>query len=95
MRAWRHAALAAAIVAGSIASFVVVRHLTAASAHRQAEHRAELAAVQVESSATRAAAYVDAMRRLAGRPMVIRTLDLGADKYTQAKAANPERNFSM
>ncbi len=24
--------------------------------------------------------------------MVIRTLDLGADKYTQAKAANPERN---
>jgi len=37
-------------------------------------------------------AYVDAMRRLGGRPMVIRTLDLGADKYTQAKAANPERN---
>ena len=37
-------------------------------------------------------AYTDAMRRLNGRPMVIRTLDLGADKYTQAKAANPERN---
>jgi phosphotransferase system enzyme I (PtsI) len=37
-------------------------------------------------------AYADAMRRLGGRPMVIRTLDLGADKYTQAKAANPERN---
>ena len=37
-------------------------------------------------------AYADAMRRLNGRPMVIRTLDLGADKYTQAKAANPERN---
>jgi phosphoenolpyruvate-protein phosphotransferase (PTS system enzyme I) len=37
-------------------------------------------------------AYADAMRRLDGRPMVIRTLDLGADKYTQAKAANPERN---
>jgi len=37
-------------------------------------------------------AYAEAMRRLNGRPMVIRTLDLGADKYTQAKAANPERN---
>jgi phosphotransferase system enzyme I (PtsI) len=37
-------------------------------------------------------AYAEAMRRLGGRPMVIRTLDLGADKYTQAKAANPERN---
>jgi phosphotransferase system enzyme I (PtsI) len=37
-------------------------------------------------------AYADAMKRLGGRPMVIRTLDLGADKYTQAKAANPERN---
>jgi phosphotransferase system enzyme I (PtsI) len=37
-------------------------------------------------------AYTEAMKRLGGRPMVIRTLDLGADKYTQAKAANPERN---
>ena len=37
-------------------------------------------------------AYAEAMRRVGGRPMVIRTLDLGADKYTQAKAANPERN---
>ncbi len=37
-------------------------------------------------------AYTDALRRLEGRPLVIRTLDLGADKYTQEKAANPERN---
>ncbi|HSZ57703.1 MAG TPA: phosphoenolpyruvate--protein phosphotransferase [Tepidisphaeraceae bacterium] len=36
--------------------------------------------------------YSDALRRLGGRPLVIRTLDLGADKYTQAKAQNPERN---
>lgn len=36
--------------------------------------------------------YADALRRLGGRPLVIRTLDLGADKYTQAKAQNPERN---
>jgi phosphotransferase system enzyme I (PtsI) len=29
------------------------------------------------------AAYVDAARRLEGRPLVIRTLDLGADKYSE------------
>ena len=38
------------------------------------------------------AAYTDALRRCHGRPMVIRTLDLGADKQTQARQANPERN---
>jgi phosphotransferase system enzyme I (PtsI) len=38
------------------------------------------------------ASYADALRRLNGRPLVIRTLDLGADKYTQAKALSPERN---
>jgi phosphoenolpyruvate-protein phosphotransferase (PTS system enzyme I) len=37
-------------------------------------------------------AYADALLRLKNRPLVIRTLDLGADKYTQAKALNPERN---
>lgn len=37
-------------------------------------------------------AYTDALLRLKNRPLVIRTLDLGADKYTQAKALNPERN---
>ncbi len=37
-------------------------------------------------------AYVEALRRLNGKPLVIRTLDLGADKYTQAQMASPERN---
>lgn len=37
-------------------------------------------------------AYAEALRLLEGRPLVIRTLDLGADKYTQERAANPERN---
>ena len=36
--------------------------------------------------------YADAILRLKNRPLVIRTVDLGADKYTQAKAVNPERN---
>jgi phosphotransferase system enzyme I (PtsI) len=36
--------------------------------------------------------YADALLRLKNRPLVIRTVDLGADKYTQAKAVNPERN---
>src|SRR4051794_36934329 len=38
------------------------------------------------------AAYADALRRLQGKPLVIRTLDLGADKYSQEKQQNPERN---
>ena len=38
------------------------------------------------------AAYADSLRRLGGRPLVLRTLDLGADKQTQARAANPEPN---
>lgn len=37
-------------------------------------------------------AYAEACKRLNGKPLVIRTLDLGADKYTQEKAASPERN---
>ena len=37
-------------------------------------------------------AYADSLRRLGGKPLVIRTLDLGADKQTQARAASPERN---
>jgi phosphotransferase system enzyme I (PtsI) len=36
--------------------------------------------------------YADALQRLAGKPLVIRTLDLGADKQTQARSSNPERN---
>jgi phosphotransferase system enzyme I (PtsI) len=37
-------------------------------------------------------AYSQSLRLLAGRPLVIRTLDLGADKYTQSRAVQPERN---
>jgi phosphotransferase system enzyme I (PtsI) len=36
--------------------------------------------------------YADVLLRLKNRPLVIRTVDLGADKYTQAKSLNPERN---
>ena len=37
-------------------------------------------------------AYCDAMQGLEGRPLVIRTLDLGADKYSQTQARSPEKN---
>ncbi len=38
------------------------------------------------------AAYSQCVRLLEGRPLTIRTLDLGADKYTQEQAEDPERN---
>src|SRR5262249_30009190 len=37
-------------------------------------------------------AYKKAVEYLDGRPLTIRTLDLGADKYTQERAEEPERN---
>jgi len=37
-------------------------------------------------------AYRKVIELCQGRPLVIRTLDLGADKYTQARARVPERN---
>jgi phosphotransferase system enzyme I (PtsI) len=37
-------------------------------------------------------AYRHVVELCAGRPVVIRTLDLGADKYTQTRARIPERN---
>lgn len=37
-------------------------------------------------------AYSSALEQLEGRPLTLRTLDLGADKYTQALAMEPERN---
>ncbi len=40
-------------------------------------------------------AYAECIRLLEGRPITIRTLDLGADKYTQAQSENPERNPMM
>jgi phosphotransferase system enzyme I (PtsI) len=36
--------------------------------------------------------YSKTIRNLQGRKLTIRTLDLGADKYTQAQAMEPERN---
>jgi phosphotransferase system enzyme I (PtsI) len=38
------------------------------------------------------AAYRQVIQAVGGRPVTIRTLDLGADKYTQAQARDPERN---
>ncbi len=38
------------------------------------------------------AAYRRCVELLAGRPLTIRTVDLGADKYTQRQAEQPERN---
>jgi phosphoenolpyruvate-protein phosphotransferase (PTS system enzyme I) len=37
-------------------------------------------------------AYKTTLELLGGRPLTIRTLDLGADKYTQTRAEDPERN---
>jgi phosphotransferase system enzyme I (PtsI) len=37
-------------------------------------------------------AYTDALRRLNGKPLVIRTLDLGADKAAPGKPQNAEQN---
>lgn len=37
-------------------------------------------------------AYAEAIRKLEGRPIVIRTLDLGADKYTPWQKRDPEDN---
>jgi phosphotransferase system enzyme I (PtsI) len=37
-------------------------------------------------------AYTRALRLLKGKPLTIRTCDLGADKYTQAQLEEPERN---
>ncbi len=37
-------------------------------------------------------AYAECVRRLDGQPLTLRTVDLGADKYTQSLAMIPERN---
>ena len=37
-------------------------------------------------------AYLDTIRCVGNCPITIRTVDLGADKFTQEKRANPERN---
>jgi phosphoenolpyruvate-protein phosphotransferase (PTS system enzyme I) len=38
------------------------------------------------------AAYADAVQRLNGKPLIIRTLDLGADKYVYGKGPSKEAN---
>lgn len=40
-------------------------------------------------------AYKACVDQLGGKPLTIRTMDLGADKYTQAQARNPERNPAL
>jgi len=37
-------------------------------------------------------AYAECINKLGGEPLTIRTVDLGADKYTQARTEIPERN---
>jgi phosphotransferase system enzyme I (PtsI) len=51
-----------------------------------------LGAVHEPTEEEHYAAYEDAIRRLEGRPLVIRTLDLGADKYTEERNVAGERN---
>ncbi len=40
-------------------------------------------------------AYKRCVELLKGKPLTIRTIDLGADKYTQQQANNPERNPAL
>ncbi|MFG0274464.1 MAG: phosphoenolpyruvate--protein phosphotransferase [Phycisphaerales bacterium] len=40
-------------------------------------------------------AYKESVEILAGKPLTIRTLDIGADKYTLEQAAQPERNPAL
>jgi len=51
-----------------------------------------LSAEQEPTEEEHYAAYSEALKRLNGRPLVIRTLDLGADKYTRLQASSPEKN---
>lgn len=37
-------------------------------------------------------AYTEVLKQCMGKPVIVRTLDLGADKYTQSRARSPERN---
>jgi signal transduction histidine kinase len=59
---WRERILAGALAIAAVVGFVVVRHATDAAARRQAQQHAQLVALQVESNAARAVAYVDAIR---------------------------------
>ncbi len=46
----------------------------------------------VPSEKTHFAAYTECLKKLDGKPLIIRTVDLGADKYTQERTRIPERN---
>ncbi|MEM9663096.1 MAG: phosphoenolpyruvate--protein phosphotransferase [Planctomycetota bacterium] len=54
-----------------------------------------LAAESEPDEAAHYAAYKSCVDRLQGRPLTIRTMDLGADKYTQAQSEDPERNPAL
>ncbi len=54
-----------------------------------------LASQREPTEAEHYAAYKACIDQLAGKPLTIRTMDLGADKYTQAQAENPERNPAL
>ncbi len=58
-------------------------------------YRTEFLYLRTETEPTEAdhyRAYCQVIERMEGRPVCIRTLDLGADKYSQARAPVPERN---
>lgn len=54
-----------------------------------------LAGEREPSEAEHYAAYRACVDGLGGRPLTIRTMDLGADKYTQGQSKNPERNPAL
>jgi len=54
-----------------------------------------LAADREPSEEEQYEAYAEAVRLSRGKPLVIRTLDLGSDKYTQSRAVIPERNPAL
>jgi signal transduction histidine kinase len=59
---WRERIVAVLLAAAGVAGFALVRHAADSDAQRQSRQRAELVGLQVQSSAVRAAAYVDALR---------------------------------
>ena len=51
-----------------------------------------LTSPDIPSEKTHFKAYTDCLKKLDGKPLIIRTVDLGADKYTQERTRIPERN---
>ncbi len=72
-----------------------VRNVLANAGHGIGLYRTEYLFLGSEAEPTEQQhyeAYTRAIALAEGRPVVIRSLDLGADKYTQARAMTPERN---